>query len=282
MKKLLIACCLAANVPCLTAQQSIDSAFSHPPTEAKPIMIWQWMDGVVSAEGITADLEAYKEAGIGGVQQFLVGGPMQVAMSDTTHAIGTDSWRNLMQHAISECSRLGLSFGTHNCPGWSSSAFPTVTPEESMQKLVWESIIHPLSQGKRTSIPLPKQPKVEAQWNYYEDIAVVVMPDDSIVKQEDIQVYSPADFPLSLTGKKGRLRIIRFGHTTNGKTNYATAPAGGVGLECDKMSREAVRHYWEGYPSQLLALATGETGKTFQIVMRQADRNGHDSCLRSF
>lgn len=52
-------------------------------------MIWQWMDGMVTREGITADLEAYKAAGIGGVQQFLVGGDMQTLVKDPANAIGT-------------------------------------------------------------------------------------------------------------------------------------------------------------------------------------------------
>ena len=68
--------------------------------------------------------------------------------------------------------------------------------------------------------------------------------------------------PLRLKNTTGRL--LRLGHTTNGKTNYATAPVGGVGLECDKMSREAVRRYWDTYPQQLLSLAGSEAGKTFQ------------------
>ena len=33
----------------------LEALFATPPDEAKPIMIWEWMDGVVSAEGITAD-----------------------------------------------------------------------------------------------------------------------------------------------------------------------------------------------------------------------------------
>lgn len=48
-----------------TNAQTIEEDFIHPPEEAKPLMIWQWMDGLISKEGITADLEAYKKAGIG-------------------------------------------------------------------------------------------------------------------------------------------------------------------------------------------------------------------------
>lgn len=249
-------------VACHSAScQSLEDAFRHPSVESKPIMIWQWMDGLVSEEGITADLEAYSKAGIGGVQQFLVGGPMQVMARDTTNAIGTENWRRLMQHAISECARLGLTFGTHNCPGWSSSAYPTMTPEFSMQKLVWSK--KDLPSKRKMVIDMPEQPDVDPQWNYYEDIAIVLVPNDSIVRFEDIRVFQFSDFPLKLKDIKGG-SLYRFGHTTNGKTNSSTAPAGGVGLECDKMSREAVRRFWDAYPAQIIALAGKEIGKTFQ------------------
>ena len=245
-----------------TEGQTLEDAFRNPPAEAKPLMIWQWMDGLVSKEGITADLEAYKEAGIGGVQNFQVGGPMQGLAKDTTNAIGSEKWQRLMRFAIDECRRLGLSFGTHNCPGWSSSAYPTVKPEYAMQKLVWSTTV---ASGKsRTRLIMPE---TEPQYSYYRDVAVIAVPDQDSVPMSSIR---------NLTGKmdskgilhwkmpQGRWRIYRFGHTPNGKTNVATSPESGVGLECDKMNREAVRHFWESYPSVLLSLAGDEVGKTFQ------------------
>lgn len=101
----LIALLCLSYIP--TKGADIEYLFHNPPAGSRPIMIWQWMDGLVTAEAITSDLEAYKEAGIGGVQQFLVGGPMQTLISDTTNAIGTDNWRRLMRHAMEECARLG-------------------------------------------------------------------------------------------------------------------------------------------------------------------------------
>lgn len=246
--------------------QSLEEEFRNPPREVRPLMIWQWMDGVVSAEGITADLEAYREAGIGGVQQFLVGGPLQTQISDTTQAIGTESWRRLMRHAIAECARLGLTFGTHNCPGWSSSAFPAVRPEDSMQKLVWsETVAEGESDEREQRLVLPR-PEVDDRWNYYCDIAAVAVPDAEKVDPQHALVLAgmAADGTLVWRVPAGRWRIYRFGHTTNGKTNWATAPTGGVGLECDKMSRRAVERYWDGYPSELLRLAGAEAGRTFQ------------------
>ena len=50
------------------AQQtrSLRDQFLNPSDEAKPWTFWYWMYGAVSKEGITADLEAMKHAGLGG------------------------------------------------------------------------------------------------------------------------------------------------------------------------------------------------------------------------
>lgn len=256
-----------------------DSAFDCPPQEARPLMIWQWMDGIVTAEGITADLEAYRSAGIGGVQQFMVGGPMQVAARDTANAIGTDNWRRLMRHAISECRRLGLTFGTHNCPGWSSSAYPTVTPEYSMQKLVWTDTV--VTIGRHAGPIELRRPATDPRYDFYRDIAVLAMPADTIAGPADvIDISATFDAATSLARPelaKGTWRLMRFGHTTNGKTNEATAPYGGLGLECDKMSREAVRRYWESYPEMLLDIAGDDAGQTFcRLEIDSYEAGGQD------
>ncbi len=60
-----------------SGQPTLSEVFRNPPQEARPLIIWQWMDGMVSRQGITHDLETYAEAGLGGVQQFQVGGPEQ-------------------------------------------------------------------------------------------------------------------------------------------------------------------------------------------------------------
>lgn len=265
MKKKILLSILAILFTFKGYSQNLEEVFLNPPQDARPLMIWQWMDGLVTQEGITRDLEAYAEAKLGGVQQFLVGGPEQGGVRDTTNAIGTEQWRLLMRHAISECRRLGLSFGTHNCPGWSSSGFPTVEPAYSMQQLVWKSDTI-VASGRKAMNIVPKRPDIDLRYDYYCDISVLAMPIDSIVKWEDV---------IDLTGienyklPKGSWLVIRFGHTTNGKTNGATAPYGGVGLECDKMSREAVLRYWQTYPQMLIDIAqeaTPDFPHTFQRI----------------
>jgi hypothetical protein len=58
-----------------TAQEDADKMadqFAHPPESAKPWTWWHWISGNISKVGITADLEAMKQIGLGGAQIFTV------------------------------------------------------------------------------------------------------------------------------------------------------------------------------------------------------------------
>lgn len=242
---------------------SLVEGFRNPPESAKPLIMWQWMNGVVSKEGITADLESYKRVGLGGVQNFQIGGPNQALADDPSVQIGNEKWRELMRFAMDECARLGLSFGTHNCPGWSSSAAPYVTVENSMQKLIWTEV--KASGPAKVSLKI-EQPKVDPRWNYYRDIAVLAVPDEPelpVANVVDLTAKMDARGELHWDAPAGQWIILRFGHTTTGMTNVNQAPTSGVGLECDKFSRAAVERYWAGYPAMLIALAGKHAGTTF-------------------
>lgn len=261
------------------AQSSYRSDFLTPKNEYRPLIIWQWMDGLVTKEAITKDLEAFKAAGLAGVQNFQIGGEMQSLVGDPSCAIGSEKWKELMRWAMEECNRLGLSFGTHNCPGWSSSAYGNVTQEYSMQKLVFSELrltpddLQKNNGRKRNRIKLAR-PEIDPEYNYYKDIAVLAFYDDSIINKADIMNltgYMDTDGSLnSLPYKENKsgkdLVILRFGHTTNGKTNSSQAPKSGQGLECDKMRKEAVRHFWDGYPQMLIDIAGPLAGKTFTRI----------------
>ncbi|MGY5356158.1 glycosyl hydrolase [Wenyingzhuangia sp. IMCC45467] len=258
--------CLIVNFHNISGQnKDLSSQFKEAKGPA-PSIIWQWMNGVVSKEGITADLEAFKEIGFAGVYNFQVGGDNQALANDPSVKIGNDKWKELMRFSIDECARLGLTFGTHNCPGWSSSAAPCVKVEHSMQKLVWTQI--KVNHSIKNPIVI-KQPSVDKKWNYYQDIAVIAIPDQDIVSKNnviDISDKMTEQGVLNWKVPKGKWIILRFGHTTTGQTNINTSPLSGVGLECDKLSKEAVKKYWSGYPSQLIALAGKNAGTTFTQI----------------
>ena len=143
-----------------------EDLFMNPPEDAKPRTWMHAMSGNMSKEGMTKDLEAISEAGIGGVMLFTV-----------THGIpqgnvkfNSPEYYDIVKHAASECERLGLSFGFHNCDGWSSSGGPWITPEESMKFVVAsETVIDGGDINVKLSQPTTRE-------NYYEDIAVLAYP----------------------------------------------------------------------------------------------------------
>ncbi len=219
-----------------------------------PYILWQWMNGCVTKEGITYDLEQFKKAGINHVQQFLVGG-IEADVTDPEITILGDKWMDLMRFALDECRRLGITFGTHNCPGWSASGAPGILPEDSMQKLVWTKTVVSSEESLTKVIPsFEPDPK----WNFYKDICLIAVPSGSeIVAKDAILILTDsltAQHNLTQQLPVGEWLVFRFGHTITGHVNLTT-PASGQGLEVDKMSKEALEKFWALYPAKLLEMA---------------------------
>ncbi len=144
------------------------AGFAEPPMAARPMTWWHWIDGNITKEGITKDLEWMKQFGLGGAVVFNVG--MLPDSLPRKVKFETDEWWAMVDHAITEADRLGLKIGFHNCDGWSHSGGPWMTPEQSMKKLVWtESFVRGGEQGIVIAQP-------ETIRDFYRDVAVLAMP----------------------------------------------------------------------------------------------------------
>ena len=165
----LIFACLAL-CPVVRADDSdpLAAGFKNPPASAKPHTWWHMMDGNITREGITADLEAMKRAGIGGAQSFTVALGIPKGPADYNSPL----WHQLMVWAAKEAKRLGLDFCIHNCAGWSSSGGPWITPENGMQVIAWSSAAVHGPAHVSIDMPQPKPPAVARAYPYYRDIAV--------------------------------------------------------------------------------------------------------------
>src|ERR1035437_8680865 len=98
--------------------------FASPPQSAKPWVYWFWLDGNITREGITADLEAMRRVGIGGVlimevDQGAPKGPARFASAE---------WRELFKFMLAEANRLGLEVNMNNDAGWCGSGGPGGAP----------------------------------------------------------------------------------------------------------------------------------------------------------
>lgn len=287
----------------IRAQDSLKKGFANPPASAKPHTWWHWINGNGSKEGITADLEAMKRAGIGGAQIFNVDNGIP---SGDAPFMG-EKWKGLIGHAIREASRLGIEICVHNGAGWSSSGGPWITPDRAMQFVTWSET--------QVSGPGPVDltlPQPATRQGFYRDIAALAVrvpdretdtdrlrirdiapkagfdrggridPDLSPTPEGmatpiegviDISDKMAPDGKLKWTVPEGRWALMRFGYTPTGAIN-APAPPEGVGLECDKLSREALDLHFTGMMAEVQKLAGPLTGKTFNNALIDSYERG--------
>jgi hypothetical protein len=133
------------------AGPAFDRQFRNPPPSARPWVYWFWINGNISKEGVTADLESMREAGVGGVLWMEVSGPWW-APDGPVQAL-TPAWTEAIQWAIVECQRLGLEFDLSLDFGYGSGG-PHITPDLSMQQLVWSET--PVEGGRRVEAKLAR------------------------------------------------------------------------------------------------------------------------------
>jgi hypothetical protein len=301
--------CLAAFALALAlptqAAGGLAEGFRTPPASARPWVYWFWLNGNITREGITADLEAMKRAGIGGVLIMEVdqGAPLGPA------AFAGPEWRKLFEHVVSEAARLGLEVNMNNDAGWNGSGGPWITPDVAMQKLVWSET--PVEGGKHFEGALA-QPETVA--GYYRDVAVLAVPTTE-ARLEDIAGKSAlvrrdlparADFPeaaadqvistsdvidltkqVSADGRltwdppAGKWTVLRMGHTPTGAMN-APSPESGRGLECDKLSKEGSEAAFAGLMGKLIADSPKQAGKALIATHIDSWENGSQNWTARF
>ena len=153
----------------------LKETFKNPPDSSKPGVYWYFIDGNLSREEMTKDLESMKEAGISNLIFLEVGLGVPQGPVDFM----SEEWQELFVHAVRQAERLGIKILLGAGPGWCGSGGPWVKPEESMRHLVsseteisgneWIDILLPVPEQRSTRWHKMKDP-------YYEDVAVYAIP----------------------------------------------------------------------------------------------------------
>ena len=276
--------------------------FVDPPDSVRPWVYAFWLGGNVTKEGITADLEAMKRAGIGGClfMDGHLGNPSGPA------GFMTPLWRDLFKHMLKEADRVGLEVNVNNAPGWQGSGGPWNKPEQAAQKVVFSETA---AAGPSAFDAIVARPPVTL--NCYQDIALLAFPapapgaNGEIRRIPDVKrksfdgagdfqgcvtwprfVRTDAAWPVTppaqcvparaihdLTGKMtkdGRLTwdvpagnwIIMRIGQTPTGAPTRVTQAGGAGLECDKLSKSALEGHFNAFVCRLLDDIGPLTGKT--------------------
>lgn len=168
-----LAGCLAVlKLPAQTyGKTDLAKAFLTPPESAKPWVFWYWLHGAVSAKGITADMEAMKKAGIGGAYLMPIKDTANPLVYRPAARQLSPQWWKMVNHAMAEGKRLGIKLAFHVSDGFALAGGPWISPENSMQKIVWTQTN--LQGGSLYSDTLATPETIEG---YYRDIGYFAFP----------------------------------------------------------------------------------------------------------
>ena len=152
---------------------SLMSDWANPPTSARLRAYWWWLNGNVTKQSITRDLEAMKAKGFGGALICDADGSAQDGNQRAPHGptFFSPAWRELYRHALAEADRLGLEMSLNIQSGWNLGG-PMVAAEDAPKKLVWTE--RRAVTGSTMPITLARP---AARDGFYRDIAVLAWPE---------------------------------------------------------------------------------------------------------
>jgi len=189
---------------CVRAEPALESGWTNPPIDARLRAYWWWLNGNVTAESITRDLEAMKAKGFGGAIIVDADGSAQDGNIRAPHGptFFSPAWRQLFKHALQEADRLGLQMSLNIQSGWNLGG-PMVTADDAPKKLVWSQ--RRVTGGSNSAVKMD-QPK--GRENFYRDLFVLAyrinpnLPDDRkpIQNQQQkalIRALEPFSTPVS-------------------------------------------------------------------------------------
>ena len=129
----------ALAVLALTAHASpLENDWNNPPSDARLRAYWWWLNGNVTSNAITRDLEEMKAKGFGGALICDADGASQDGNDKVPHGptFFSPAWRALFKHTLREADRLGLEMSLNIQSGWNLGG-PMVAVEDAPKKLTW-------------------------------------------------------------------------------------------------------------------------------------------------
>jgi len=148
---------------------SLESDWDHPPRDARLRAYWWWLNGCVTKEAITRDLEEMKAKGFGGALICDADGSSQDGNDRAPHGptFFSPEWRELYKHTLREATRLGLEMSLNIQSGWNLGG-PMVTADDAAKKLVWSE-----TGATGPANFAQKLPEPASRDGYYRDAVVV-------------------------------------------------------------------------------------------------------------
>lgn len=271
MRPFVLSALLVIVVSCTPKKQT--SLWPEPSRETHPWTRWWWHGSALTKEGITAELEAYQKAGLGGVEITPIYGVQGV--EDKFVPYLSDAWMELLIHTLKEAERLNIGVDMATGTGWPFGG-PWVTEDVASRNVF--NKMYELRQGQtlkekveyiqepylRTVLPKQVEIKdllqpVEKNKNL-QDLAIDQVQFQRSIPLVALMGYSDDGEVLNLTGKvnsekkldwsppSGKWELFALFMGWHGKMVERAGP-GGEGNVIDHFSYPALKHYLDRFDS---------------------------------
>lgn len=241
------------------AAKEMAAAFENPPSSARPGVFWCWLNGNMTKESITRDLEAMKAKGITQAEIWDVAAIRNPDFIPAGGAFLGDESVSLIKHALSEGKRLQMRIGIIASSGWNAGG-SWVTPDWASKGLYF-SEIQVEGPGKISKkLPFPKLPehcpmKDDHTPVFYKDVAVLAVPynEEKTIDSPDQVINITGHFSggqLEWEAPEGKWSIIWYICSNTGQSLIVPSP-NSKGLFIDFLDPEATKRHLKYFMDRL-------------------------------
>ena len=234
---------------------------------AKPWTRWWWQGSAVNTNDLTAAMQKYQQAGLGGLEITPIYG-VKGHETEFINFLSAD-WMKMLRHTLSEAKRLNMGIDLANATGWPFGG-PWVTPDDACKNINLKTYIVKQDDSLTEKISFLQEALYRSESGMKIDINTLSYP---IASNKNLQAYAfdqvrfPKKLPLTilmaysdrgqsvdLTNKvdtAGKLDWVAAGGNWtlyalfmgwHGKMVERAAP-GGEGDVIDHFSATALQHY---------------------------------------
>lgn len=239
----------------------------HSFAEAKPWVVWYFMHASYSKEGIDADLKAMADQHIAGAYFTPIKDKTSPPLFDTVTETLSPQWWDMFRYIVERAKVYDIQIAMFPNDGFATAGGPWITPEKSMQKVVYaDTTIVSSTGGKARKITLP-QPKINE--GYYQDIKLYA------IRQTQEHFTSFTRRPkVSSSYGENLDRLVQ----QNNKKAFATNEPGWIQYEFDEpFSCNALKIEWNAsnYQVNRMRIMVSDDGINFrQIEQLKSPRMG--------
>jgi hypothetical protein len=285
------------NTEAIISYEDMVNGFHQLPNEVRMKSYWLWLNGMVTKESITSELEGMKSKGYGGA---VICDALAYGKNSTEVPHGpdfaSDEWLDLLSHAVGEGDRLDMVLSLNVQSGWNMGG-PTVLPSEAMKKLVFTEQKFEGSQKIAVKFATPdtllfyEDITIQAfktgagtllEWGLksfdesigakgiyplekYQEIGPISEKDNTLAKNKIIDLTPNfKDGLLEWEVPEGDWTVVRYGMTCTGKRPRRPSE-NADGLCLDHLSKDALDSYYRQVMQPIIKVAL-EAGSSLKYL----------------